>query len=67
MNVLSDCDCNKVGVIDDGECSNDGVCNCKPLVTSAKCSECKDGYWNFSEANPDVCQRKKIPHCSCTQ
>ena len=52
------CNCNEAGVVDEGECNVNGTCNCKPFVTLDKCSGCIDGYWNYSEANPDVCQRK---------
>ena len=46
------------GVIDNGECNVNGMCNCKANVISDKCTVCNTGYWNFTESNPDGCQCK---------
>lgn len=37
-------------------CDNeDGQCTCKARVTSRRCSECADGFFNLQEDNPFGC------------
>ena len=62
------CQCNPKGTFDGGICDSQdvslnieaGQCHCKKNVMGLKCDECKPGFWNLSDSNPDGCQRKKI-------
>ncbi len=60
-----ECDCDPFGSTDGGICdsrtdpANDlisGRCHCKKNVEGRRCDTCKNGFWNFTEANPDGCQ-----------
>ena len=48
--------------MDDGLCDSSGQCNCKTNVDdmSLSCSQCRDGYWNLTEHNPDGCQGMNV-------
>ena len=35
--------------------SDDGQCSCKARVTSRRCSDCADGFFNLQEDNPFGC------------
>lgn len=35
--------------------SDDGQCSCKSRVTSRRCSDCADGFFNLQEDNPFGC------------
>lgn len=37
-----------------------GRCHCKTNVEGRRCDVCKNGFWNFTEDNPDGCQS-----CTC--
>nr|CAI5866249.1 unnamed protein product [Callosobruchus analis] len=37
-----------------------GSCHCKVNVEGRRCDVCKNGYWNFTDANPEGCQP-----CTC--
>lgn len=37
-----------------------GSCHCKTNVEGLRCDLCKNGYWNFTDTNPDGCQE-----CTC--
>ena len=52
------CDCSQAGIVDDGLCDGRGQCNCKANVdnTTLSCGQCRDGYWNLTDNNPDGCQ-----------
>ena len=50
------CGCDPSGITNDGDCNASGACSCKMNVGGAKCSECLEGFFNFSAANPDGCQ-----------
>ena len=52
------CNCNPSGIVDSGLCDDNGQCNCKVNVGQGTrdCSQCRDGYWNLTESNPDGCQ-----------
>lgn len=61
---LSACDCDPGGSLDDGICDSktdiangleSGRCHCKSNVEGRRCDTCKNGFWNFSESNPDGC------------
>lgn len=63
--VCLPCDCDPGGSLDDGICDSktdlingleSGRCHCKPNVEGRRCDMCKNGFWNFSESNPDGCQ-----------
>ncbi|XP_058129242.1 laminin subunit beta-1 [Anopheles ziemanni] len=67
--VCKPCDCDPRGSLDDGICDsiadeeNDikaGACHCKRNVHGRRCDQCKEGFWNFDEHNPDGCQT-----CTC--
>lgn len=67
--VCLKCDCDPAGSTDDGICDSrtdyingleSGKCHCKVNVQGRRCDQCKNGYWNFTEANPYGCQA-----CSC--
>ena len=63
------CGCNDMGVesgviycaqgdrVDGGD---SGQCDCKAFTSGRTCSECSDGYFNLSSANPEGCQS-----CEC--
>ena len=50
------CRCDVAGTMSQ-VCDTGGQCTCKSAVdsTTLKCSECRDGYWNLSSANPLGC------------
>ncbi|XP_065226755.1 laminin subunit beta-1 [Planococcus citri] len=63
------CDCDPAGSLDDGICDSrtdpannleSGRCHCKRNVEGRRCDTCKNGFWNFTENNPEGCQS-----CSC--
>ncbi|XP_030748533.1 laminin subunit beta-1 isoform X2 [Sitophilus oryzae] len=63
------CDCDPRGSLDEGICDSitdpvnnlvAGSCHCKTNVDGRRCDQCKNGYWNFTSANPDGCQP-----CTC--
>lgn len=67
--VCRPCDCDPRGALDGGVCDSvtdpvnnlvAGVCHCKENVEGRRCDACKNGYWNFTEANPLGCQ-----NCTC--
>ena len=33
-------------------------CKCKKFVKGDYCNECREGYWNLTQINPDGCQSK---------
>ena len=37
---------------------DDETCKCKNFVKGEFCNECKEGYWNLTQKNPDGCQSK---------
>ena len=37
---------------------DDETCKCKEFVAGEFCNECKEGYWNLTQKNPDGCQSK---------
>ncbi|CAD5219384.1 unnamed protein product [Bursaphelenchus okinawaensis] len=63
------CECDKRGSKYDGICEGEenindkktaGTCYCKTHVDGPRCDRCKNGFWNFTESNPDGCQE-----CGC--
>ena len=34
------------------------TCKCKNFVKGEFCNECREGYWNLTQKNPDGCQSK---------
>ena len=61
-----ECDCDPYGTTDGGVCDSysdpeedpplvAGQCHCKKFVEVPRCDKCINGYWNFSEENPDGC------------
>ncbi|XP_050439565.1 laminin subunit beta-1-like [Adelges cooleyi] len=67
--VCLPCDCDPSGSLDDGICDSktdpvngleSGRCHCKTNVEGRRCDVCKNGFWAFSEQNPDGCQA-----CTC--
>ena len=52
-----DCDCNIAGTVSSLRVcgSEDGQCSCKSRVTSRRCSECADGFFNLQEDDPFGC------------
>lgn len=65
--MFSACDCDPSGSVEEGICdsrtdpANDlvsGRCHCKTNVEGRRCDTCKNGYWNFTDSNPDGCQGK---------
>lgn len=63
------CDCDPSGSLDDGICDSktdlangleSGRCHCKINVEGRRCDSCKNGFWSFSESNPDGCQGTDI-------
>ncbi|XP_065087000.1 laminin subunit beta-1 isoform X1 [Ochlerotatus camptorhynchus] len=67
--VCKACDCDPRGSLDDGICDSiadeengieAGACHCKKNINGRRCDQCKEGFWNFDESNPDGCQT-----CSC--
>lgn len=59
------CDCDPHGSLDEGICDSvtdsvnglvAGSCHCKTNVEGRRCDICKNGYWNFTDANPEGCQ-----------
>ncbi|XP_046407142.1 laminin subunit beta-1 isoform X2 [Ischnura elegans] len=67
--ICQPCDCDPSGSLDEGICDSrtdlingleSGRCHCKTNVDGRRCDRCKNGFWNFSEDNPDGCQA-----CTC--
>ncbi|CAH2007905.1 unnamed protein product [Acanthoscelides obtectus] len=67
--VCRPCDCDPHGSLDDGICDSvtdplnglaAGSCHCKANVEGRRCDVCKNGYWNFTDVNPEGCQP-----CTC--
>ncbi|KAL1492725.1 hypothetical protein ABEB36_010939 [Hypothenemus hampei] len=67
--VCRPCDCDPHGSLDDGICDSitdpgnslvAGSCHCKTNVEGRRCDQCKNGFWNFTQENPDGCQS-----CTC--
>nr|XP_023021103.1 laminin subunit beta-1 isoform X2 [Leptinotarsa decemlineata] len=67
--VCRPCDCDPSGSLDGGICDSvsdpvnnlvAGSCHCKTNVEGRRCDYCKNGYWNFTEENPDGCEK-----CTC--
>ncbi|XP_019880916.2 laminin subunit beta-1 isoform X2 [Aethina tumida] len=67
--VCRECDCDPRGSLEGGSCDSitdtvnglvAGKCHCKANVEGRRCDGCKNGYWNFTEANPEGCQP-----CTC--
>jgi laminin beta 1 len=63
--LLTECDCEPDGTIDEGLCDGRtdeeeelvaGQCHCKTWVAAPRCDKCINGYWNFTVDNPDGCQ-----------
>ncbi|XP_059469528.1 laminin subunit beta-1 isoform X2 [Neocloeon triangulifer] len=63
------CDCDLRGSLDEGICDSksdpaadleSGRCHCKKNVEGRRCDRCMAGFWNFSEENPEGCEK-----CSC--
>lgn len=63
------CECDPRGSLDEGICDSrtdilsgeeSGRCHCKVNVQGRHCNECKNGFWNFDENNPEGCQA-----CTC--
>ena len=54
---FTDCDCVVAGtIVSLRVCgSDDGQCSCKSRVTSRRCSDCTDGFFNLQEDNPFGC------------
>ncbi|XP_050314835.1 laminin subunit beta-1 isoform X2 [Anthonomus grandis grandis] len=67
--VCRACDCDPRGSLEEGICDSvtdpvnnlvAGSCHCKTNIEGRRCDQCKNGFWNFTEANPDGCQP-----CTC--
>ena len=67
--VCKPCDCDPRGSLDEGICDSisdeangveAGACHCKSHVKGRRCDYCKEGFWNFTESNPEGCQA-----CTC--
>lgn len=67
--VCRPCDCDPHGSLDGGICDSlsdnangivAGSCHCKKNVEGRRCDVCKNGFWNFTDVNPDGCQP-----CTC--
>eukprot|EP00058_Branchiostoma_floridae_P024730 XP_002610220.1 hypothetical protein BRAFLDRAFT_76999 [Branchiostoma floridae] len=61
VDVCTPCDCNVSGV--DGSLVCDkigGQCACKAQVDGRQCDQCRAGYFNLTQTNPDGCE-----NCSC--
>ncbi|XP_066247088.1 laminin subunit beta-1 isoform X1 [Euwallacea similis] len=67
--VCKSCDCDPSGSLDEGICDSitdsvnnlvAGSCHCKTNVEGRRCDQCKNGFWNFTDENPDGCQS-----CTC--
>ncbi|XP_060515754.1 laminin subunit beta-1 isoform X2 [Cylas formicarius] len=67
--VCRPCDCDPHGSLDEAICDSvtdplnnlvAGSCHCKENVEGRRCDRCKNGFWNFTEANPEGCQP-----CTC--
>lgn len=66
---FSACDCDPDGSLDGGICDSvsdeannliAGRCHCKKNVEGRRCDTCINGFWNFTNENPDGCQS-----CTC--
>ncbi|CAH0562710.1 unnamed protein product [Brassicogethes aeneus] len=67
--VCKECDCDPRGSLEGGICDSvtdpengveAGRCHCKTNVDGRRCDQCTNGFWNFTESNPDGCQK-----CDC--
>ncbi|XP_031335758.1 laminin subunit beta-1 isoform X2 [Photinus pyralis] len=67
--ICRPCDCDPHGSLDGGICDSTtdsvngfeaGKCHCKTNVEGRRCDNCKNGFWNFTSANPHGCQE-----CTC--
>ncbi|XP_001607740.1 laminin subunit beta-1 [Nasonia vitripennis] len=63
------CDCDPRGSLDEGICDSrtdplsgdeSGRCHCKANVEGRRCDRCQNGFWNFTDLNPEGCQA-----CTC--
>ncbi|XP_076804829.1 laminin subunit beta-1-like isoform X2 [Clavelina lepadiformis] len=62
--VCAPCECEVAGSLDGGICDGQtnadlgmiaGQCRCKRYVEGPRCDQCKAGYYNLDENNPDGC------------
>ncbi|XP_077341211.1 usherin [Lithobates pipiens] len=56
--VCQPCNCNEEGTVNKSQdCEKvGGQCSCKVNVWGRQCDQCKDGFYNLQESNPDGCQ-----------
>ncbi|XP_068741417.1 laminin subunit alpha-like isoform X2 [Montipora capricornis] len=57
------CECHLNGTVDQkSDCQDDynGQCSCKPNVALRNCSQCKDGYYDLQNSDPNGCK-----FCDC--
>ncbi|XP_071996224.1 usherin isoform X2 [Engystomops pustulosus] len=56
--VCQPCDCHQAGTLNNSQNCEElgGQCRCKVNVGGRRCDQCKDGYYNLQESNPDGCQ-----------
>ena len=62
VSIQTACSCSPLGIMDSGLCDNNGQCNCKVNVGQEvrDCTQCRDGYWNLTESNPEGCEGMTI-------
>ncbi|XP_075195246.1 usherin [Anomaloglossus baeobatrachus] len=63
VDVCQPCDCNETGTANKSQnCEKlGGQCRCKVNVGGRRCDQCKDGFYDLQESNPDGC----LPcHCN---
>lgn len=67
--ICQPCDCDPTGSLYEGECETRtdpdldmeaGRCICKTYVSGRRCDQCKEGYWNLQDDNPNGCEA-----CTC--
>ncbi|XP_056424309.1 usherin isoform X1 [Hyla sarda] len=58
IDVCQPCDCNEAGTANKSrECDElGGQCRCKANVWGRRCDQCKDGFYNLQESDPNGCQ-----------
>ncbi|XP_044133567.1 usherin-like [Bufo gargarizans] len=58
IDICQPCDCDEAGTANQSQnCEKlGGQCACKLNVWGRRCDQCKDGFYNLQESNPDGCQ-----------
>ncbi|XP_069811529.1 usherin [Dendropsophus ebraccatus] len=58
IDVCQPCDCNQAGTVNRSQDCDElgGQCKCKVNVWGRRCDQCKDGFYNLQDTDPNGCQ-----------